>query len=345
MTLAEKIIRLRKGRAWSQEELAERLEISRQSVSKWEGGVSIPELDKIVRMSEIFGVTTDYLLKEGEEAEQERKLAEAEATHRTEEIPCKETTVSEKEASRFVSVSEAETFMKITKKVSRWIAFGVFLCILSPICLIMLGGLAENKILSLSEDAAGGLGMAILLVLVAIAIAILIFQGFKLSKYEYMEKEPLLLEEGTMELVKEKEEAFEPTFRLGIMVGVILCIGGAIPIMVAGFLENPIMEVVSVGVVLFLLACGVYLFVWVGMIKGSFQKLLQEGDYTRKNKEASKVLSVFAGIYWCIVTAIFLTVFFRTENGKASGLIWPVAGVLFAAFYLALKGIVTAKRK
>ena len=68
MTLAEKIIRLRKGRAWSQEELAERLEISRQSVSKWEGGVSIPELDKIVRMSEIFGVTTDYLLKEGEEA-------------------------------------------------------------------------------------------------------------------------------------------------------------------------------------------------------------------------------------------------------------------------------------
>ena len=177
--------------------------------------------------------------------------------------------------------------------------------------------------------------MTILLVLVAIAIAILIFQGFKLSKYEYMEKEPLLLEEGTMELVKEKEEAFEPTFRLGIMVGVILCIGGAIPIM----------EVVSVGVVLFLLACGVYLFVWVGMIKGSFQKLLQEGDYTRKNKEASKVLSVFAGIYWCIVTAIFLTVFFRTENGKASGLIWPVAGVLFAAFYLALKGIVTAKRK
>ena len=54
MILAEKIVKLRKGRGWSQEELAEQLDISRQSVSKWEGGLSVPELDKIIRMSEIF---------------------------------------------------------------------------------------------------------------------------------------------------------------------------------------------------------------------------------------------------------------------------------------------------
>ena len=61
MSLAEKIITLRKQNGWSQEELAEHLEISRQAVSKWELGASIPDIDKIVKMSELFGVTTDYL--------------------------------------------------------------------------------------------------------------------------------------------------------------------------------------------------------------------------------------------------------------------------------------------
>ncbi len=326
MTLAEKIIRLRKEKGWSQEELAGQLEISRQSVSKWEGGVSIPELDKIVRMSEIFGVTTDYLLKE-EQEEMAQKGREPEVS------------------PRFVSAEEADGFMEITKKVSKWIALGVFLCIVSPICLITFGGLAEFGFLTFSEDAAAGIGLVILLVLVAVAVAILIFHGFRLSRYEYMEKESILLETGIIRQVKEKEEDFEPTFRMGCTIGVILCIGGAIPVVTTAFLENPLWEVLSIGVLLLLVACGVYILIRVGMVKGSYQKLLQEGDYTKKNKEASRVVSAFAGFYWCTVTAIFLVVFFRTENGKAAGLIWPVAGVLFGALYVAVKGVVTREKK
>ena len=64
MILADKIILLRKKCGWSQEQLAEQLDISRQSVSKWESGMSIPDLDKIVKMSGLFGVSTDYLLKD-----------------------------------------------------------------------------------------------------------------------------------------------------------------------------------------------------------------------------------------------------------------------------------------
>lgn len=63
MILSEKIIMLRKKYGWSQEELAERMDISRQSVSKWESRASIPDLERIVSMSQLFGVTTDYLLK------------------------------------------------------------------------------------------------------------------------------------------------------------------------------------------------------------------------------------------------------------------------------------------
>ncbi len=69
--LSEKIINLRKSRGWSQEELAEKLDVSRQSVSKWESGVSNPELDKIVAMSTLFGVSTDYLLKDSATEEKE----------------------------------------------------------------------------------------------------------------------------------------------------------------------------------------------------------------------------------------------------------------------------------
>lgn len=64
MRLDEKIIYLRKKNGWSQEDLALKLDISRQSVSKWESGMSLPELDKIISMSKLFGVSTDYLLKD-----------------------------------------------------------------------------------------------------------------------------------------------------------------------------------------------------------------------------------------------------------------------------------------
>ena len=70
MILADKIMTLRKKAGWSQEELAEKLGVTRQSISKYEGAQSIPDLDKILKLSEIFGVTTDYLIKDELEEEE-----------------------------------------------------------------------------------------------------------------------------------------------------------------------------------------------------------------------------------------------------------------------------------
>ena len=64
MIFADKLITLRKKAGWSQEELAEKLNVTRQSVSKWEGAQSVPDIDKILQLSCLFGVTTDYLLKD-----------------------------------------------------------------------------------------------------------------------------------------------------------------------------------------------------------------------------------------------------------------------------------------
>lgn len=63
MELAKRLKQLRKQNGFSQEQLAEVLGVSRQSISKWESELSVPEIDKIVQLSDIYGVTIDYLLK------------------------------------------------------------------------------------------------------------------------------------------------------------------------------------------------------------------------------------------------------------------------------------------
>jgi transcriptional regulator with XRE-family HTH domain len=65
MTLGKRIQELRKQNNFSQEQLAEKLEVSRQAISKWELDQSIPDTDKIIQLSYLFRVSTDYLLIEG----------------------------------------------------------------------------------------------------------------------------------------------------------------------------------------------------------------------------------------------------------------------------------------
>ena len=89
MLLADKIVTLRKRAGWSQEELAAQLGVSRQSVSKWEGAQSVPDMQKVVQMSRLFGVTTDYLLKE-ELGEPEPAPAESAAPLRCCRLPREE---------------------------------------------------------------------------------------------------------------------------------------------------------------------------------------------------------------------------------------------------------------
>ncbi|MDE6750808.1 MAG: helix-turn-helix domain-containing protein [Lachnospiraceae bacterium] len=64
MNFAEKILNLRTEYGYSQETLAEKLNVSRQAVSKWESGTTLPETDKVIALSDFFGVSTDYLLKD-----------------------------------------------------------------------------------------------------------------------------------------------------------------------------------------------------------------------------------------------------------------------------------------
>ena len=69
MTFSEKLMDLRRKSGLSQEQLADRLGVTRQSVSKWESGTAMPELVKLISLSDIFGVSVDYLLGRTENRE------------------------------------------------------------------------------------------------------------------------------------------------------------------------------------------------------------------------------------------------------------------------------------
>jgi len=71
MKLGEKIFNLRKSKGMSQEKLAEELNVSRQAVSRWEMGTASPEIQNVIQISKMFGVTTDYLLNEEYENDEE----------------------------------------------------------------------------------------------------------------------------------------------------------------------------------------------------------------------------------------------------------------------------------
>ncbi len=242
--------------------MAAKLNVARQSVSKWESMTSIPDLDKIVKLSQIFGVSTDYLLKDEIEEDvvcvEEKDFGEAVA------------------ADRAIDLNEANSFVALEEEASLWVAAGVSMCVLSPVPLILLGGFQEYGNLGITENSAGGIGVIILLLMVACAVAIFIYFGMKLEKYSYLEKENLSLEYG-----------------------------------VAAFGGTDLTRVCSVGVLLAMIAGGVFLFVKFGTVKSAYDKLLEEGDYTREKKE------------------------FERKNGAA------VAAVLFGAF----SAILSARQK
>lgn len=321
MRLSEKIMDLRKRSGWSQEELAEKLGVSRQSVSKWETGESVPDLDRIIRMSELWDVSTDYLLKESgprqefcaERAEDASQDMQADGTYTASDPqdgpwdgPGGHSTSGSQRSGfasgdteesgserwersvppvREVSRAEALDFLEMSRYAAPRMALGVMLCILSPICLLLLGAVSEQPglfggALSISENFAGGIGLTVLLVFVTIAVGIFLTTGMRLSAYEYMEKEVLIVPEDVLRETADCRADYEGTFRASVTIGVLLCIIGAIPLFLSTvFFEEDFAAVTGLCITLVFAAAGVFFLVSAGTVHGSYEKLLQTGDY------------------------------------------------------------------
>ena len=328
MILADKIINLRKKNGWSQEELAEKLGVTRQSISKYEGAQSIPDLDKILKLSEIFGVTTDYLIKD--ELEEE-------------EYAPSQMQENESESDRSVhkvTMEMANEYLQIIDWSAGKTAFATMLCILSPIVLLMLGAMSEMPNYHISENATAGIGICVLIVLIAIAVTIFILCGMKTKKYEFMEKEDIETAYGVSGMVKEKRDAYHSPYVTQLVIGIACCICSVIPLFgTLAVSESDFYMVSAVCMLLALVAIGTYFIVRSAAKMNAMNQLLEEEDYTRQKKHENKKMSGPVMVYWLIATAIYLAWSFTTNDWDRTWIIWPVVGVLFPAFYAIVNGI------
>ena len=329
MILADKIIENRKKNGWSQEELADRLGVSRQSVSKWEGAQAVPDMKKIVQMSEIFGVSTDYLLRDDIEIPAAPETAPVDN--------------GLEETVRVVDLAEANAFLEYNEKAAHTVSTGVMLCILSPVLLIVLSGLAEAGMISVNEDVASFGGLIILLVIVAAAVGMFITTSLKGKQYEYLESVDIDTAYGVSGMVKERRGSYAETHSRLLVVGIMLCVISAIPLFIMSLVHysnnTDLFPILGVAGLLVTVAAGVKLIVLTCTRQGGYDKLLEEGDYTRLNKRVGK----FDGIYWAIVLMIYLGWSFISNRWEMTWVVWPIAGVLFAAYREILKAVVRAK--
>ena len=317
MILADKIIELRKKNGWSQEELAEKLGVSRQSISKWEGAQAIPDLDRIITMSQIFGVSTDVLLKDEMEISAAAQIGED----------------LDEQTARVVTVEEASDYLGFKNWSAGRTAIGVMLCILSPVLLIFLSDGAETGFLKISDAAAAGIGVPMILILVGCAVALFITTYLRSERFRYIEEEPIDTAYGVSGIARDRRERFRGAFGAQLTIGIVLCVIGAVPLTAASLFHysnnSDMIVVVAVCAMLVMIAIGVLLIVRSCIIWGSFKALLEEGDYTREEKSESKRDGVIAGAYWLVVTAAYLAISFLGSWNR-SWIIWPIAGVLFA---------------
>ena len=310
MILADKIIRLRKKNGWSQEELAEKMQVSRQAVSKWEGAQTIPDLEKILLLSSLFGVTTDYLLKD--------------------EIEDEEFTDESNMSVKRITLAQANDFLEWRRAASVRIAIGTFLCVIAVIPLLILGAATEVAAYNISENVAAGVGLTVLFIIVAIAVALFIFCGFKNTPFDFIDKEPFETEYGVAGMVKERQKAYKSIYTKCNVIGACICILSPIPLLIGIFTEKEFFTVIMLTVTMLLAGIGAVFFIISGVRWASMQKLLKEGEFTPQEKRRSRIKEGVSTVYWLSATAVYLGWSFGTNDWERTWIVWPLAGVLFA---------------
>jgi transcriptional regulator with XRE-family HTH domain len=313
MKLADKLIRLRKKIGWSQEELAEKMDVSRQSISKWEGAASIPDLNKIIQLSQIFGVTTDFLLKDEIE---EEVFSEGDF----------------EEGYTKISLNDVKNYMNTQKTIASIISRGVLLCIYSVIPLLILISFAQGNEPLIAEATAVAIGIPVLLVVVVIAVAMFIRTGQYSKTVELYDKGTFELEYGVESIIREKAEENNIQYYKKLPIMVAFYIVSVIPIVIAGSIDaTDQVMILMIVVLLFIVGLVTSLLIPLSTIKESYEKILHEGEFDEESKKDSAKEDKIASIYWPIVVALFLAWSFLTHDWGITWVVFPVAGLIYAS--------------
>lgn len=313
MILANKIIRLRKQLGWSQEELAEKMGVSRQSVSKWESTNSIPDLNKIIKLAEIFDVSTDSLLKD--EVEILEPFAEG----------------TESGANK-ISLEHALQYVDSKMEMSALVTKGVLLCICSVIPLFFFLAMAETNRLNLTDSVASAIGILCILVMVAIGISFFIRTNQYENDIDIIENDAFELEYGVHSVIKEKLQKFRASYNLRLSIGIFMFIVSFVPLMIVSmFFNGPGMTQMMLIVLFLIIASGISIVIPVSAKYDAYNNILKESGIKTEKSKRTKRAEKLAAFYWPLLTAIYLGWSLWTMNWGVTWIVWPVGAVLFAA--------------
>lgn len=363
MLLSEKIMSLRKRNGWSQEELAQQLGVSRQSVSKWESMASMPDIQKIMAMSELFGVSTDYLLKDELEELPATAIAAdyaASSVQSGSSDPAAASTVGSPDGGTAgessttdavstskiaapklsVSLDTATEYLDAIARTSRPTAGAITLFILGPALLVSLATYSEDALyfdpMRISPDAMGIAGICIMMLFIAAGVGLLILQDMKLAKFKQLKEASLELQYGVEAAVRRRAESTESLRYMQQAAGVCLTILSAIPFLIASYYGTGLIFALGFFVAAILVSLGVYLLVYSGIIRDGYRVLLQEGDFShdeKSNKRDSKSAALkyrpIARAYFGTITLLYVGYSFITKDWKSSWIIWPVSALLY----------------
>ena len=366
MLLSEKIMSLRKRNGWSQEDLAQQLGVSRQSVSKWESMASMPDIQKIMAMSELFGVSTDYLLKDELEELPATAIAVdyaassgqvdssdpaaastvGSATDSTDGGTVGESSTDNASTSKTVapklsvSLDTATEYLDAIARTSRPTAGAITLFILGPALLVSLATYSEDALyfdpMRISPDAMGIAGICIMMLFIAAGVGLLILQDMKLARFKQFKEASLELQYGVEAAVRRRAESTESLRYVQQAAGVCLTILSAIPFLIASYYGTGLIFALGFFVAAILVSLGVYLLVYSGIIRDGYRVLLQEGDFSHDEKSNKKDYKSTALKYRSIAKAYFGTIAllyvgysFITKDWKSSWIIWPVSVLLY----------------
>lgn len=313
MILAEKIFKLRKQFGWSQEELAEKMNISRQSVSKWESTNSIPDLNRIILLAEIFDVSTDFLLKDKNEVFESN---------------------NESKESGLVQINmeQAVKYVENKMQISSLVTKGVMLCVCSVVPLFFFLAMAETNRLNLTGNIAAVMGVISILVMISFAVSFFI----KINQYEndiaVIDNEAFELAYGVHSIFQEKLQKFRVTYNQRLSLGIFMFIISFVPLMLVSMFNNgsDIMLMMLI-VLLVMIAAGINIVAPVSAKHDAFNNILKDSCLETANDKRTIRIKKLAAFYWPLLTAIFLGWSLWTMDWGVTWIMWPVGSVLFAA--------------
>ena len=317
MKLGQKIAGLRKKSSLPQEALAEKMNVSRQAVSKWESNQSIPDIEKIVDLSELFGVTTDYLLKNGTPSF---------------ELPGKSSEEKIEKALPAITDQEIDQYLEVAKKAAHFesLSIALFFLAIASFCLF-------STLVFISHNIFGTVAYIAPIIIIAIALGYFIHAKLMMHEFKSITQNKFALTSTQNDLIDSSAHEFRNKNNRRIVIGVVLCILAIIPLILIWTLHLlPDWAWAVLAITFVLLGIASYQFTFYFLRQLAFKTI--SGRRKHLPKEEKSLLINGSVIFWIVLFLVYYLIRHYVPDPSiadhVSGLIFNLALVTYLIFTL-----------